>query len=395
MKTRLKKRVHQHSSVKYIYQEEGRYIAQVAEDLSGPAARELAGLGATDITPLFRSIHFKAPPEVLYLINYRSRLLSRVLAPLISFACDRTETIYEQAKILPWTRFFPGNQTFAVSANVSDSDVTHSHYAALRLKDAVVDYFRENTGRPRPNVNTTAPDVPLNLHLRKNQATISLDTSGIPLHKRGYREETVSAPMQETVAAGIINLTEWDGSRPLYDPLCGSGTLLCEALMLLTRVPAGIFRDKFGFESLPDFDKTAWQKVRQEADARIRELPENLIGGSDIDPMAVNASKTNLMGLHYGNRVALSLKDFRDLPNLENHLIVTNPPYGIRMSKNHDLMSFYKDLGDFLKQKCRGSIAYVYLGDRSYIKYIGLKTTWKKPLHAGGLDGRLLRYDLY
>ncbi len=395
MKTRLKKRDPSQKTPTYIYQEEGRYIAQVAENLAGPAAEELAALGATDIQPLFRSIHFCAQPADLYRINYSSRLISRILAPLISFSCQQTDTLYEQAKTIAWKQFFLNNRTFAVYANVSDSDVTHSHFAALRVKDAIADYFRENTGRQRPDVNTISPDIRINLHLRKNQATISIDTSGEPLHKRGYREESVIGPMQETVAAGILHLTEWDGIQPLYDPMCGSGTLLCEALMRRANVPAGIFRKTFGFEALPDFDNTLWQQVRQEADAAIRELPENLIAGSDIDRATVSAARTNLMGMHSGDRVSVSQNDFRDLSGLENHLIVTNPPYGIRMGKNQNLTVFYKELGDFLKQKCRGSLAFIYLGDRSYIKSIGLKATWKKPLHAGGLDGRLVRYDLY
>jgi putative N6-adenine-specific DNA methylase len=201
--------------------------------------------------------------------------------------------------------------------------------------------------------------------------------------------------MQETIAAAIIRCSEWDGSVPLYDPMCGSGTLLCEALMLCSHVPAGIFRDRFGFESLPDFDRAVWKRVREETDGHIRELPKGLIAGSDVSGEAVRAAKTNLMGLHYGNRVRVEKADFRALPALEDHVIVTNPPYGIRLGKDENLDVFYKDFGDFLKCKCKGSDAFVYFGDRKYIGLIGLKASWKKPIKAGGLDGRLVKYELY
>jgi putative N6-adenine-specific DNA methylase len=201
--------------------------------------------------------------------------------------------------------------------------------------------------------------------------------------------------MQETVAAAIVRFSEWDGSVPLYDPMCGSGTLLIEALMRYSNIPAGVFRKHFGFEGLPDFDGSVWQQVKQTADANLRELPKGLIAGSDVSAEAVRATRINLMGLHYGNNVSISKTDFRNLPALENHVIVTNPPYGIRMGDDSDLEAYYRDLGDFLKQKCKGSAAFVYFGERKYIKNIGLKTSWKKPLKAGGLDGRLVKYDIY
>jgi putative N6-adenine-specific DNA methylase len=201
--------------------------------------------------------------------------------------------------------------------------------------------------------------------------------------------------MQETVAAAIIRFSEWDGSVPLYDPMCGSGTLLCEALMRYSNIPAGIFRNRFGFEFLPDFDGAVWKQVKEAADGHIRELPQGLIAGSDVSAEAVSAARTNLLGLHYGNNVSIERADFSKLPALETHVIVTNPPYGIRMGADKNLDVFYKNLGDFLKQKCNGSTAFVYFGERQYIKKIGLKTAWKKPIKAGGLDGRLVKYDIY
>jgi putative N6-adenine-specific DNA methylase len=378
----------------YQYQKDGRYFAQITDSFKEAGAKELAELGAEDIRPEFSGIHFRADQSTLYSINYLTRLLSRCLAPLVSYVCQDTDTLYQKAKQIEWEDFFAQGNTFAVAGNVSDSAITHSKYAALRLKDAVADYFKEKTGQ-RPDVSVRNPDILLNLHIRNDKAVISLDTSGGALHRRGYREETVSAPMQETVAAAMIRFSEWDGSVPLYDPLCGSGTLLCEALMRYSNIPAGVFRNRFGFEFLPDFDGAVWKQVKKEADGHIRELPKGLIAGSDVSAEAVSAARTNLMGLHYGNNVSVERADFRKLPGLEEHVIVTNPPYGIRMGGDENLEMFYKNLGDFLKQKCKGSAAFVYFGEREYIKKIGLKASWKKPIKAGGLDGRLVKYEIY
>jgi putative N6-adenine-specific DNA methylase len=378
----------------YQYQKDSRYFAQIADGLKEAGAQEIAELGARDVQSEFSGIYFKADKATLYRINYLTRLLSRCLAPLVSFACPDTDSLYQTAKQIAWENFFGEDSTFAVNGNVSDSAISHSKYAALRVKDAIADYFKEKTGQ-RPNVSIRNPDILLNLHVRNDQAVISLDTSGGALHRRGYREETVSAPMQETIAAAIIRFSEWDGSVPLYDPLCGSGTLLCEALMHYSHVPAGIFRQRFGFECMPGFDSAVWKQVKKEADGQIQELPKKLIAGSDVSLEAVRAAQTNLMGLHYGNRVTIERLDFQNLPAFKEHVIVTNPPYGIRMGANQNLDGFYKKFGDFLKQKCKGSRAFVYFGDRKYIKKIGLKAAWKKPIKAGGLDGRLVKYEMY
>jgi len=378
----------------YQYQKDSRYFAQIADSLKAAGAQELTELGAEDVRPEFSGLHFGADQATLYRINYLTRLLSRCLAPLVSYACPDTDTLYRQAKQIKWEDFFAPGTTFAVSGNVSGSAISHSKYAALRLKDAVADYFKEKDGR-RPDVSVRNPDILLNLHVRNDQAVISLDTSGGALHRRGYREESVAAPMQETVAAAIIRFSEWDGSVPLYDPMCGSGTLLCEALMRYSNIPAAVFRNRFGFEFLPDFKGGLWQQVKKESDGLIRQLPQGLIAGSDVAAEAVRAARTNLMGLHFGNNVSVEKADFRNLPALHGHVIVTNPPYGIRLGGGEDLENFYKNLGDFLKQQCQGSSAFVFFGERRYIKNIGLKASWKKPIKTGGLDGRLVKYEIY
>ncbi|MDL1969170.1 MAG: class I SAM-dependent RNA methyltransferase [Deltaproteobacteria bacterium] len=378
----------------YNYQRDSRYFVKIAEGVKEAGAEELAELGAEDIAPEFRGIHFRADKSTLYRINYLTRLASRCLAPLISFNCYDTNMLYKKTKQMQWEDFFTKGSTFAVMGTVSDSNISHSKYASLRLKDAVADYFKEKTGK-RPDVSIRNPDILLNLHIRHNKAEISLDTSGGALHRRGYREETVLAPMQETVAAAIILFAEFNGSAPLYDPMCGSGTLLCEALMRYCNIPSGIFRNKFGFECLPDFDDSIWKQVKKKADTSIRELPQGLIAGSDLSEEAVNAAKINIMGLNYGKNVRVEKADFRQLPDIEGQIIVANPPYGIRIGGDEDLEAFYKDFGDFLKRKCKGSTAYIYFGERRYIKKIGLKASWKKPIKTGRLDGRLVKYEMY
>jgi putative N6-adenine-specific DNA methylase len=201
--------------------------------------------------------------------------------------------------------------------------------------------------------------------------------------------------MNESLAAAIIRLSGWQGDKRLFDPMCGSGTLLCESLIRCCRIPPGFLRKKFGFEFLPDFDKAAWRKERDAAVKEIRGLPKRTIYGSDISEKAIAASRTNLACFKDGRKVNLRRIDFRDLEGAEDAVIVCNPPYGIRRKETEDLGVFYKSLGDFLKQKCKGSTAYIYFGEREFIKKIGLRSSWKKPLKNGGLDGRLVKYELY
>ncbi|GBE35133.1 ribosomal RNA large subunit methyltransferase L [bacterium BMS3Bbin06] len=378
----------------YEYQITNSFFAQIADGIKEQGAQELSELGATAISPEYSGIHFNAGKETLYRINYATRLASKILAPLVFFNCRSTDQLYKKARQINWTEFISEEETFAVFGNVSNSQINNSHYASLCLKDAIVDSFREVSGK-RPDVDTRTPDIWLNLYIRKDKAVISLDTSGGSLHRRGYRKDALSAPMQETVAAAIIRYSQWDGSVPLYDPMCGSGTLLCEALMHYCKIPSGIFRKRFGFEFLPDYDKSAWRKVKKQLDRQIRELPDGYIAGSDLSRKAVEISRINTRSLQYGEKIRLQALDFRESKGLNNGVIITNPPYGIRMGKRQELYLLYKALGDFLKQKCTGSTAYIYFGEREFIKKIGLKATWKKPLKTGGLDGRLVKYELF
>ena len=378
----------------FSYQKSGRYFAQIAEGLEELGSKEIRKFGAQDIKPGHRGFYFSADRASLYRLNYSSRFLSRILAPLIRFDCHSDRYLYKTASSVDWTTLMGLHNSFAVKANVAHSRITHSQYAALRLKDAIVDVFRKKTGK-RPSVETKTPDVLFNLHIQNNKATIYLDTSGSSLHRRGYRLQSIAAPIQETVAAAIIQLSGWDGQRPLVDPMCGAGTLLCEAMMHYCRIPAGYLRKKFGFEMLPDYDAETWFSVKSEIDSRIRDLPAGLISGSDRSREAVAAAKTNSGVFPQGANIAYSVKNFQDIDSLENSIIVCNPPYGMRLDTVADIREFMKQLGDFLKQRCKGSDAYLYFGNRELIKSIGLKPTWKKVLVSGGLDGRLVKYSLY
>ena len=382
------------AKLEYLYEKESQYFAQVAESIKDIAIKELKSFGAYDLKPVFRGIWFKASKKDLYRVTYSSRLLSRILAPLVSFECHDKDDLYKAAKKIRWEEFLTPKKTFSINANVSESHITHSNFAGLRVKDAIADYFRDRTNK-RPSVDSKDPYLTINLHIHKNLATLTIDASGGPLHKRGYREESVSAPMQETVAASIIRLSEWDGTVPLYDPMCGSGTLLCEALMSYCRIPAQVFRTRFGFERLPDFDSNLWARVKKESNDAIRALKKNLISGSDISEHSVNAVRTNIMGLHFGSEITIEQKDFQEIESLENSFIVTNPPYGIRMGKDQNLNLFYQHFGQFLKNRCRKSTAFIYFGEPRYIKKVPLSPAWKRPLKIGGLDGKLVKYELY
>lgn len=378
----------------YNYQITNRYFAQAADDIKDIVEEELISFGAQETSQAYCGIHFTANTKVLYTINFQSRLINRVLAPLVSFNCSSDDQLYKGALQVSWENFLDPSKTFAVFASVTNSYIQHSKFASLRLKDAIVDYLRDRTGS-RPSIDTREPDIWLNLHIENNEATISLDTSGGSLHRRGYRKQSIRAPMVETLAASIINYSGWDGKSALYDPFCGSGTLLCEAYMFASKIPPSIFRKNFGFEKLPDFNLSLWKKIKEDALEKINPIKKGNITGSDISEDAVEASITNCKVIDKGNVIEIKNYDVFDINKIDETTIICNPPYGIRLGKTDELGDFYKRFGDFLKQRCKNSTAFIYFGDRKFIKNIGLKPTWKKLLSNGGLDGRLVKYELY
>ncbi|RLB99082.1 MAG: class I SAM-dependent RNA methyltransferase [Deltaproteobacteria bacterium] len=376
------------------YQRHHRYYAQANPGLVEIAAAELIALGARQARCTGGGVEFESDQEGLYRINYQARLVSRVLAPLAQFDCRGPEDLYHGARAIAWERIFSPGHTFAVFANVRSQTLRHSGFAALRVKDAVADRFRERFGR-RPDVDPRNPDLWIALHLEADRATVYLDTSGGSLHRRGYRRQTVAAPIQETLAAAMVHWSGWKADRQLVDPMCGSGTLVCEALMAACRIPAGYLRRSFGFAFLPDYDNRRWATIKHRADGQIRAAAAGLIQAGDVAPQAVSAARGNLARLPHGEKVRVRRCAFQDWKSLENALILCNPPYGIRLEQGGDLAGWYARLGDFLKQRCRGATALVYFGRREYLKHIGLRPAWKKPIPSGGLDGRLARFDMY
>ena len=377
----------------YEYYRNG-FFAQVTGKMEDLCKEELIELGAKDTEVSYKGVYFKADFPTIYKINYTSRLLSRVLAPLVSFPCRSTEYLYQRAKKIHWEDFCSLEKTFSISASVSQSRITNSLYASQCLKDGIADYFRNKYGK-RPDVQVVNPDVRFNLHIEKDMAVISLDTSGESLHKRGYRLLAGEAPMQETLAAALIRISKWDGQNTLYDPMCGSGTILCEALMHYCRVPSQKLRNKFGFFNLPEFNKKEWNEVKAECDGKIRPLQKNIICGSDISREAIKVAKKNLAHLTYSESVDLSVKPFQQIEEFENGTLITNPPYGMRLSESDDVQALYKEFGDFLKTKCPGTSAFIYTGNPELRKFIGLKTTRRLPLDNGKLEGVLLQIDSY
>ncbi len=378
----------------YEYQKNGIYYAQVTGMMEEICAQELTELGATNIKIDYRGLYFTANLETIYRINYNSRMISRVLAPLVSFYCNDSNALLKMAKKIRWEDMLSLDHTFAITSSVTKSKINNSLYAAQCLKDGIVDYFRDKYGK-RPNVETVNPDIRLNLHIEKDKAIISLDTSGESLHKRGYRLLAGEAPMQETLAAAIVRLSKWDGNRILWDCMCGSGTILCEALMHYCNLPAQYLRKKFGFFNMPGFNKDEWEKIKIQSDKLIRPLPKGLIKGSDKSKRVLEVAKQNLSRLPFYESIELSCNPFQHVKSFENGILITNPPYGIRLGTASEVQNLYRELGNFIKQKCNGTSAFIYTGEPSLRKYIGLKTSRRIHLVNGKLEGVLIQIDSY
>ena len=379
---------------RHLYQRTREYFGQLAAGMEECGAAELAELGATGIKTGYLGVYFKADQRTAYSIVYQTRIFSRILAPLVTFDCPSEKHLYKLARKIEWKEFLTLTKTFAIVANVTGSGIRNSQYAGQVLKDAIVDQFRDLTGE-RPSVDTRNPNLLINLHIQQDKARISIDLGGGSLHKRGYRVESVEAPMQETLAATLIRMSGWKGERPLYDPFCGSGTLLCEAFMKQCGIPAAYLRKRFGLLRLPDFNATVWNQVKTETNAGIQRPEEGLFKGSDISAEALKAARANRATLPEGGKITVRRQDFRQLEGLSNTTIVTNPPYGIRLGSTDDASILLKDFGDFLKQKCTGSSAFIYYGEASLVKKLGLKPEWKHAVRSGGLDGVFCKYELY
>lgn len=358
------------------------------------AAAELNALGAQNIRAGKGGVAFVADRLGLYKANLWLRTASRVLVQLVVFPCTNPAELYQGVHAIDWTKMITPDMTLAVDCSLRDSALTHSGFVALKTKDAIVDCIREACGS-RPNVDTSAPDVRINVHLHKNVCTVSLDSSGDPLDRRGYRLERNEAPLRETLAAAVVALTGWDGSIPLADPMCGSGTIPIEAALVAGRVAPGLQRS-FGFQRWLDYDERLWARLLKEADNSIRKLPVGLITGYDLDSRALacatrNAAKAGFEGqLHFFHA---ALDAFQ--PDGDKGVVIINPPYGKRLGEEEELKELYCQIGDIMKKRCRGWTGYVLTGNLELAKYIGLKASRRFVLFNGAIECRLLKYELY
>jgi len=368
-----------------------RYFAVVAGSLEKHARVELESFGAEILGEQPRGLDCSADLATLYRILYSARLIQRVLQPLLHFDCHSNKYLYNQArKNIAWQDLFGVEASFGINCNVSNSFTRHSLYSSQILKDAICDSFREKYGK-RPSYTNKEPDILFNLHIHDNKATISLDLLGLSMHKRSYRQNTVEAPLQETLAAAIVKLSQWDGETPLWDPMCGSGTLLAEAHMHYCRIPAGYLRDNSRLKHQPGYKADLWEEIVNSENSKIRKLPDDLIFGSDINPQAVEAAQKNFRLLPHAQYITLHVSAFEKSKQDFAGTIITNPPYGVRIGEKDSISRMYNDLGDFLKQKCGGSTAYILCGSSELVKDLRLRAHFSKLLKNGDLDTRLAK----
>ena len=355
--------------------------------------RELDLLGATNTQILKRAVSFEGDKSLLYRVNYSCRTALRILKPVLVFPITKQEDLYNNIKQIPWEEYISNNNSLAVDAVNATSVFTNSQYIALKTKDAVVDRFREKTGN-RPSVDLDNPDLRINIHLYKETCTVSLDSSGSSLHKRGYRHVTGPAPLNEVLAAGLIQLSGWDKTVPLYDPMCGSGTILIEANMFARNIPSGYFRPVFGFEKWTDFDPELWNKIREEENAKIQNMDAGIFG-SDISSRAIATATENVGFTKFKDQIHLEVAAFENTrPIGAAGMIICNPPYDERLQID-DIISFYKSIGDVLKKKYTGFEAWIISSDLKALKFIGLHPSKKITVFNGPLECRFVRFSLY
>jgi putative N6-adenine-specific DNA methylase len=353
-------------------------------------ARELRTLGCERPRIGFRGVYVPKEMTAVYAVNYCSRLATRVLWPLAQFPCPDKEALYRGARNVDWSSLLSLNKTFAIDANVSHPTLRHSLFAALVVKDALCDHMREASGG-RPNVEIRNPDVQFHLFIYKGRATISLDTSGAPLFKRGWRKRAALAPLQESLAAGILLYSDYGEEDILCDPFCGSGTFLVEAALVLTRTPPGLFRSSWGFQHMQEFSKTAWEAVKGKADGQRRPLPPGRLCGADKDLHAVTMTRDHLRVIGCDQQVELAYADIaRYTPSVRPTITVCNPPYGNRLEAHVDT---YRALSRFLCAHTQGP-ACVLASNKALIEAIGGSPAGALPFVHGGIASAAYRLKL-
>ena len=340
----------------YIMEKEFELIAKTFMGLEPVLAKELTQLGANDVQIGRRMVSFTGNKELMYRANFQLHTAIRILKPITHFKAKSADDVYEEIKKVDWTEYLDNNKTFAVDAVVFSEEFRHSKFVSYKVKDAIVDQFREKTGQ-RPNISVANPDIRLNIHIAEDKCTLSLDSSGESLHRRGYRQESVEAPLNEVLAAGMILMTGWEGETDFIDPMCGSGTLLIEAALIAHNMAPGLFRKEFAFEKWPDFDKDLFDEIYND-DSQEREFTHHIYG-YDIDMKAVNTALMNVKAAGLSKDITVARADFKDFTQpTEKSIIVTNPPYGERIS-TPDLLGTYKMIGERLKHQFLNTDAWV------------------------------------
>ncbi|ALJ00245.1 THUMP domain-containing class I SAM-dependent RNA methyltransferase [Rufibacter tibetensis] len=358
-------------------------------------AQELRDLGAQYVKPGVRAVTFSGNQYLLYQANIWCRTAIRILKPFVQFKARDEKELYMKVREIDWDLYMSLNDTFAINAVVSRSTFEHSLYVSQLTKDAIVDQYREKTGR-RPNVDVTTPDIRINLHMHENIVSLALDSSGDSLHRRGYRQQTNVAPLNEVLAAGILLLSGWDKRTPLYDPMCGSGTFLAEAAMIAHNIAPGVYRKDYGFMRWPDYDPALYQRVLQDAISKEDREVEVEIFGSDVDPDFVEAAFQNLEYAELEEYVRVKEQDFKDaVKPAHQGIVIMNPPYGERIGEESEINGLYKMIGDTLKSNFQDWDACIFTGNLEAAKHIGLKPSRRIPLYNGPIECRLFKYELY
>lgn len=372
--------------------QEFELIAKTFQGLEEVLALELTELGANNIQIGNRMVTFTGDKELMYRANFCLRTAVRVLKPIKHFKARSADEVYDAVKTIDWDEYLNLNNAFSVDAVVFSSEFRHSKFVAYKVKDAIVDFFRERTGQ-RPNVRISNPDLRLNMHISEEDCTLSLDSSGESLHLRGYRTATVEAPINEVLAAGLLKIAGWDGKMNFVDPFCGSGTLLIEAALMAKNIYPGIFRKEFGFERWKDFDADLLDRIYND-DSAEREFTGRIYG-FDLNRPAVEAALTNAKAAGVADIISIEQRDIRQFAAIEGEtLMVTNPPYGERLTPP-DVLAIYQALGKQMKHEFKGNTAWVISSKEECFDQIGLRPSIKHQILNGSLDCNFNKYQIF
>ena len=370
-----------------------KFIAKTLYGLETVLADELVGLGASQVEKVNRAVTFSGDRDLLYRVNYCARTALSVLMHVSDFRIRSKDDLYREGSRIMWDRYLDPDDTFSIVPVVNSPHFSHTGYPGLILKDAIADYFRKKSGR-RPSVNTKEPVILINLHISNDSVTVSIDSSVIPLFKRGYRQEQTVAPLNEVLAAGILLLSGWKATASLRDPMCGSGTIPIEAGLLACNIPPGKLRKFFGFQKWKDYDEELFDKIRYDADLAIVSSAVD-ISGSDISEGTVGQARSNAAAAGLKDVISFEVADFSTLKtDGDNGFLFINPPYGERLQPG-DTDKLYSMIGSTLKHNFPGTTAWLITSNKESLKQIGLKPAEKHILFNGALECILLKYVMY